>query len=235
MIQEVKVRLPWAGAGGGGDTGSHAALMTPSLSEAPAGLEGDGPFLSCPLGTPGSGPQSSLPQCLPHLVDTAHAPGLVVSWQESGYLLVPCPSAPGVAVRLGTVPQGKPVCPRSGLELKLEVQGEPAGVHRHPVNVSRAMPGLGGVGGKEEPPFLIPVGAFLLTGSSWAHRPPGKVLGSAAARSPAADLLFCRPQSCVAGPCSPHSTPAATGRGLAPQIPSPTNGRQRSDHSQASV
>lgn len=54
---------------------------------------------------------------------------------ESGHLPVPCPSAPRAAVGLGTMPQGEPVCPHAGLELKLDAQGEHAWVRRHPVNV----------------------------------------------------------------------------------------------------
>lgn len=52
------------------------------------------------------------------LVDTSHAPGLVMGLgtETTGF--------PQGAVTLGTIPQGEPVCPQSGLELKLEVQGE---------------------------------------------------------------------------------------------------------------
>ena len=61
MIQEVKVSLlrGW---------GHRHPSGTPSLPEAPAGLQGDGPSLGYLLGAPGSGPHSSLPRWPPRVV-----------------------------------------------------------------------------------------------------------------------------------------------------------------------
>lgn len=180
MIQEVKVRLLWLG--GQGDTGSQATVM--ALNLPPIGLEGDRLSLCCPLSTPRSGLYSGLLHCLPHLVNKYHSCSrtTVLPWQKSGDHSVPCPSAPRGAVGLGAMPQGDPLCPHSGLELKLEVQGECTGVSRHSVNVGWAILGLGGVGGKRSPPPHL-CRSSQSTGSSWAHSPPGKLLRPGAALS----------------------------------------------------
>lgn len=148
---------------------------------------------SCLPGAPGSGPRTSLPRlrssCVPS-GSASRAPGLVRAlargWAPGAKGL--CPRAPGgQSDRTGL--RGELVCPQSGLELKLEVQGELTWVtDAQEMSLSCGGPGGGQEG--EEPPWPSPVGAFVAVGPRGSQTPG--LLGRGAASHPAAGLLFLR-------------------------------------------
>ena len=163
MIQEVKVSLPrgW---------GHRHPSGTPSLPEVPAGLQGDGPSLGYLLGAPGSGPHSSLPRWPPPVGSKYRSysrtgAALAGEWAPFG----PLPfSSQGELSDWNQGLRASQRVPLSGLELELEVQGDPSGVSRPSINVSWAMLGLGGEGGKRSPPPHPCRDPWVLLGSQTA-------------------------------------------------------------------